>query len=203
VDYGPAGPVDATEEAAPPSYLLEAPISKRDARRRSLPPTIAKLVAGLPAGAASAAGALLLRDVAAGRPMLAYPIGSYRDAQDDIRVLEEAGLAVRGDGGESAIACRCGRVEHLAVALEAVDADAIAFVPAADERALEHLDARLARRRFGAGYERSFLGDGGVDTFGVFAFFEQTGPSIEVLGRRSEVLRTLTLAVARERPGAG
>lgn len=205
-----------------PNYILEAPITAKDARRRGLQRQACKLIVyfdALPSGNGDREeitffSSFLNRLQAKQRKLHAQPIGSRIHLDKYENDLKKNGIAYWVDktyeekkkSRPSLLTVRCDTEEKIRAIFSAFNSDAIVFFLAEDfnpggqleEKLLSRASLKVSLWEFRSGsYEEEYLKE--MEAYGLFAFFEDTKLSLEFLGRKDDILRAFSVALLVEK----
>lgn len=195
-----------------PNYILEAPITSKDARRRRLPRYVSKLIIAFEGARQQEQERAIrffcetlgrLRDN--DQKVYAQPIGSHYHLDRYETELKEEGIRYWFDNEyergkrkkPNLLTMECDTDAKIRAVFSGFKSEAIVFSLAKQYLPGGQLEKTLAKRRFGHGYEEYYLKE--IDSYRLFAFFEDGGLSLELIGHRDAILKAFSAALAVEK----
>ncbi|MBI3595607.1 MAG: hypothetical protein HY203_00455 [Nitrospirae bacterium] len=194
------------------NYILEIPITSKDARRRRLPQEISKLITSFE-GQNKQEQDKAMRFFSKVLAVLqnshqkfhAQPVGSYLHLDKYVNELKENHISYWFDKKYQEtkkrkpilLTVQCDTEDKIRTVFRMFRSDAVVFFLAAEYLPGGQLEATLLKRRFGTGYDEYYLKE--IDSYPLFVLFENTHLSLEFLGRRDQIMRAFTTALDVER----
>lgn len=196
-------------------YILEMPITTRDARRRHLPASISKLVIysererGEAEQEITAFSKLLMSIKPNNLVLYAQPITSYVHLRKYEAALRDRNFNYHFDAQYTAgqrkkpalLWVQCDdptKIEAVFHIFGVFQAEAIVFFLKDGQSDNAPLEASLMKQRYGTGYEAAYLQQ--IGDCPLVAFFENSRVSLELLGTTDFILRAFSIARVTEGP---